>query len=401
MEKKPCYDWFMSPDKERILVVESNPVVSDLIARQTLQPLGYRVEIVRVAAEAIQEAVRFSPDVIIANLSLPGLSGKDLLVALVSQGVEVPIIVITDKGSESDLLQAFRLGAADYLSWPFREAEVVATLERVLKQVRSRREREQLARQLHQTNQELQHRVRELTTIYSIGKAVTSTTDQQALFEQIVNGAVSITEADHGWLLLRQENNKAFLLSAQRNLPPHIGSRLNQPWDDGISSLVALSGEPLSIHGETLRRFKVSQLAQSVLVIPIKVKREVVGLLVVARKTPRPFGPSNQALLQAVADYASISLVNARLFRALEERALSFQSSAEEAQARERRLVESFWKTSQEVGSPLKSAEEIVAALLVGEDSRLNATQKALLRSVQEKLTHASQLLSNLETIGN
>lgn len=56
--------------------------------------------------------------------------------------------------------------------------------------------------------------------------------------------------------------------------------------------------------------------------VPVKLKKEVVGLLVVVRKAPNPFSPSNKTLLEAVADYASISLVNASLFQALEERPL-------------------------------------------------------------------------------
>jgi two-component system NtrC family sensor kinase len=391
----------MISQKERILIVENNPAVSDLIARQTLQPLGYRVEVVRIAAEAIQEAIRFSPDVILADLNLPGLSGKDLLVALSAQGLAVPIIVIAEKGAENDLIQAFRLGAADSLIWPFREAEVVSAVERVVNQVRSKYEREQLARQLHQTNLELQQRVRELTTIYAIGKAVTSVTDLQVLFEKIIEGAVYITNADSGWLLLRQENSKSFVLSAQRNLPPAMASRISLPWDDGISSLVSLSGEPLSIHGEPLKRFKVSQLAQAVMVIPVKVKNEVVGLLVVVRKAPKPFGPGNQSLLEAVADYASISLVNARLFRALEDRARSYQQTAEHAQAREQKQAEMLKNVRQELEVPLKSVQETINTLLVGEDSRLNATQKALLRSASDKISLTNQMLNNLTKPGD
>jgi DNA-binding response OmpR family regulator len=105
----------MNTPKERILLVEHDPEISDLISRQTLQPMGYRVEVVSATAQALQEAVRFAPDVIIANLSLPGLSGKDLLVALSSQGLEVPVIVLAPKGMEGDVIQAFRLGAADLL----------------------------------------------------------------------------------------------------------------------------------------------------------------------------------------------------------------------------------------------------------------------------------------------
>ena len=108
----------MNQIKERILVVESDLEVSDLIARQTLVPLGYRVQLVGSAALAIQEAARFVPDVVIANLKLPGLSGKDLLVGLNAQGIDVPIIVIAEKGMENDVIQAFRLGAADFINYP-------------------------------------------------------------------------------------------------------------------------------------------------------------------------------------------------------------------------------------------------------------------------------------------
>lgn len=386
----------MLPGKERILIVESNPKISTLIAEQSLLPMGYRVEVARVAGEAIQQAIQFTPDVIIANLNLPGLSGKDLLVALSSQGIEVPVIVIATKGSETDLIQAFRLGAADYLLYPFRETEVVTALERVIRQVRARREREQLARRLQQANNEMQQRVRELTTIYSIGKAVTSITDQQLLFEKLVEAAVYISEADAGWLLLRQDKSKDFLLSAQRNLPTSVASRLNQPWDDGISSLVSLSGEPLSIHGEPIKRFKISQLAQSLLAVPVKIKKEVIGLLVVARKTAKPFYPSTQALLEAVADYASISLVNARLFRALEERASAYQQSADSMQTRLRETEEIYQKARQELSESVRGALRTVQDLLIGEDIRLNATQKALLRSTTEKLQRASEILDRL-----
>jgi two-component system NtrC family sensor kinase len=317
----------MTSPRERILIVESDPEISDLIARQALRPLGYQVRVVGAAQVAIQDAVRLLPDVIIVNLNLPGLSGKDLLVALSSQGITPPVIVIAEKGMEGDVIQAFRLGASDYLSWPVREAEVVSAVERALSQVRARRERERLAQKFEKTNQELQRRVRELTTIFGIGKAVTSVTDQRTLFDKIIEGAVFVSEAEKGWLLLRKGNGKSFILSGCRNLPKSVESKVGQPWDDGISSLVALSGEALSIHGNPLKRFKVYRLGKSALVVPVKAQKEVVGLLVVIREEAVPFSPSNQAMVEAVADYASISLVNARLFEALEQRASSLQKA--------------------------------------------------------------------------
>ena len=101
---------------ERILLVESDPDISDLIARQALQPLGYQVDVVGDVAAALKKSLQSSPDLVIANLNLPGLSGKDLLVALSSQGSHTPLVVIAEKGQEQALVQAFRLGATDVLA---------------------------------------------------------------------------------------------------------------------------------------------------------------------------------------------------------------------------------------------------------------------------------------------
>ena len=262
----------MPENQDRILVVENDPIISDLIGRQALQSMGYKVQVVSDASAAIPQALQYAPDLLIVDLKLPGLSGKDFLVALNSQGINTPVIVLVQKGMESDIIQAFRLGASDYLVWPVRDAEIVSVVERCLKQVRERRDREHLAHQLQQTNLELQQRVRELTTIFSIGKAVTSVTDQSNLFDKILEGATKVTQAEIGWFLVRDETQKAFILVAQRNLPNSLVVRLNQPWDDGISSLVAMSGEPLSIYGEPLKRFKIASLGQAALIVPIKVQ---------------------------------------------------------------------------------------------------------------------------------
>jgi two-component system NtrC family sensor kinase len=271
----------MGTNRDRILIVENDADICDLLGRQALQSMGYQVQTAGDAQSAIAKAIQFSPDVIVVDLNLPSLSGKDLMVALTSQGIAIPIIALTKKGGEEDLVQSFRLGATDFLLWPVKEAEVIAVVERVLTQVHDRRERERLDRQLQQTNMELQNRVRELTTIFSIGKAVTSVTDQSILFDKIVDGALKVANGDLGWFLIRDEGDKGFLLAAHQNLPSSLLGRIGQPWDDGISSLVAMSGETLAIHGDPLKRFKVNDLGQSALIAPIKVQKQVIALLVI------------------------------------------------------------------------------------------------------------------------
>ncbi|KAF0107863.1 MAG: putative two-component sensor histidine kinase [Anaerolineaceae bacterium] len=376
----------MNTNAERILLVESDPDICDVIARQALQPLGYQVQVAGDANTAIQQAVQFTPDLVITNLNLPGLSGKDLLVALNSQGNSTPLIVLAEKGQENNVIQAFRLGASDYLLWPAREAEIISAVERVLKQVRERRAGQQLDRQLQETNQELQRRVRELTTIFAVGKAVISITDQRILFDKIVEGMVYVAEADFGWLLLRDERTKTFLLAAHRNLPEAWAKKTGQPLDDGISSLVALSGETLAINGDPLQRFKVAALGKSAVVVPVKIQQEVIGLLVVVRKTDQPFDRNMQALLEAVTDYASVSLVNSRLFRALQE-------SADAAQAGEKHKLEQLQALRKEILGQLQPVTYPVDLALTGKMGALTDEQRQALQTVQSALQRVLEMV--------
>ncbi len=324
----------MPKQRELILLIESDPDISDVIARQALLPLRYRVKIVTDANKAIQVAMKLSPDLVIADLNSPGLSGKDLLVAFSAQKFTFPVIVLAAKEQERDVMQTLRLGAVDYLLWPARATEVVTVVENGLKLTRGVKDRRKLDRRLRESDAELAHKTRELKTILAIGKAVVSINDQRVLFDRIVAGAMHVASADIGWLLLRDEKNKkSFLLTAQRNLPTSWAKKMNKPLDDGVSTLVALSGEILTIHGDPLKRFKISALGKSVAVVPIKARAEVVGLLVIVRKKDIPIMQNEEALLEAVSDYASISLVNARLFRALQQSANASHSGEKRSNA--------------------------------------------------------------------
>jgi len=369
---------------EQILIVESDPDIADLIGRQSLQPLGYQVTVVGDAASALKRAVQTPPDLIIANLNLPGLSGKDLIAALNSQGVKSPLIIIAEKGQEADAIQAFRLGSNDVMFWPLRDTEVVSIVERALRQTQETRERQKLDRQLKAANDELQKRLRDLTNILSIAKAVVSITDQRVLFDRILESALQLAEADMCWLMLRDEKSKVYLLRAQRNLPDAWAKKMNQPVDDGISSLVALSGESLLMNGSPLAKFKLASLGKSAGVIPIKIQNEVIGLLIVARKNDREFSRDAQTMLEAMADYASISLVNARLFRALEQ-------TAENARAGEKHRHAALESIREAIQGEVQAATYPLHLVLTEMPGALNAEQKKALESVQTALQRLSR----------
>jgi two-component system NtrC family sensor kinase len=305
---------------ERVLVVDEEPEVLQLITKQVLEPLGYVTASAQTTDEAIYESQRFEPDLIIASLTLPGLSGKDLIVALRSRGIEIPVLVTANEGMEEDAIQAFRLGARNFLVKPLREAEVAAAVEHALNENRLRKERQNLADQIAQSNRQLEQRVRELTTLYGIGQAVTSMTSQPDLFSKLVDESVEVTNAELGWIVLIDNASDELVLKAQYGFPPEVAGQLHQVWNDGLSSVVMRSDETLIVLGEDLKPYELAQYAQAAMVAPMRVHAQAAGVIGVARKDANTFNEREEAMLAAVADYASLSLVNVRLFQALAAR---------------------------------------------------------------------------------
>ncbi len=152
----------------------------------------------------------------------------------------------------------------------------------------------------------------------------------------------------------------------------------------------------LDIHGEPIKSFKISRLGLSALVMPVKARSEVVGLLTVLRREALPFGPNTQTLLGAVTDYASISIVNAHLFKALQERALHLQQVADAAQASERDQDNLIKKTAGDLHAPLAAVGDALSSMLAGETGRVNDTQKNVLRQAQQNLQRMYSLLESI-----
>jgi len=175
---------------------------------------------------------------------------------------------------------------------------------------------------------------------------------------------------------------------AQRGLPDVWAKKMNMPMDDGVSALVALSGETLAMAGDPLKQFRITNLGQSVCVVPLKVQSEVIGMLIVVRKDARPFTKTEQTLLEAVSDYASISLVNARLFRVLNETA---QAASRESKQIPNAGLETIRNS---IFEELKTAIYPVDVLLAGKSGLLTEEQKQALqttRAALQRLAHVAE----------
>ncbi len=119
---------------ERILVVEDEPDIAALVAYQ-LAHAGLQVRTANSGREAMRAIASEAPDLVILDLMIPEISGKDLLRMLRSrrETERIPVIILTARGEEDDRVQGFELGADDYISKPFSPKEMVLRVKAVLR----------------------------------------------------------------------------------------------------------------------------------------------------------------------------------------------------------------------------------------------------------------------------
>ena len=123
------------PTQDHILVVDDDAEIRSLL-REYLQKQGYRVTAV-ADGKALRAAVETSrPDVIVLDLMMPGEDGLSLCRSLRAHS-DVPIIMLTARGDETDRIVGLEMGADDYLAKPFNPRELQARIKSVLRRART------------------------------------------------------------------------------------------------------------------------------------------------------------------------------------------------------------------------------------------------------------------------
>jgi DNA-binding response OmpR family regulator len=118
---------------DKILVIEDDIKTANLL-HLYLRQAGYKVEIANDGYSGLDLARGMQPDLIVLDLMLPNLDGLDIC-RLLRHESSVPIIILTAKSTEEDVLRGLELGADDYIAKPFSPREVVARVKTVLRRV--------------------------------------------------------------------------------------------------------------------------------------------------------------------------------------------------------------------------------------------------------------------------
>ena len=117
-----------------ILVAEDDPDLQSLL-RHALESDGYAVYIAADGQEALDQYDALSPDLLVLDIMMPRLSGFEVLRELRGDDArrqDVPVLVLTSRSGEDDVLTGFELGVDDYLTKPFVISELRARVRALL-----------------------------------------------------------------------------------------------------------------------------------------------------------------------------------------------------------------------------------------------------------------------------
>ncbi|GIW05085.1 MAG: two-component system response regulator [Thermomicrobiales bacterium] len=123
----------MMTERPFVLLVEDDPV-NRMLAKRILSAHGFPFAEATNGEEALEQARARKPDVVLMDLSLPVMNGWDAVARLrqIPSLADVPVIAVTAHAMRGDREKALEAGCDDYLSKPYRPAELVAAIERAV-----------------------------------------------------------------------------------------------------------------------------------------------------------------------------------------------------------------------------------------------------------------------------
>ena len=318
---------------ETILIVDENRQVTDFLANELLQKMGFATLVAHTGNAALAFVRRREVSLMLLDLHLPDINGLDLLRQLARERRSVPTILVTAHGSEQVAVDAFHLGVHDYLIKPVTPDRVNEAISRALGETRLRQEKVRLTAQLKE-------QVSWLMVLTKVGNSVTSTLEPDDVLRRIVDAGVQLTQADEGFLALLDEESGQLYLRAVKNIEDPKIKTMRLPVSDSMLGSVMRALRPLrSVQASDSSPLKVSTgyLVYSLLHVPIISRGKALGVLSVDnRATRRSFKEIDEAMLLSLADYAAIALENASLYQQAQQeiierkRAVQAMSESEE-----------------------------------------------------------------------
>jgi len=120
----------------KVLLIEDELSLQETL-RLNLELEGYEVDVLSSGTHALERIHSFSPDLILLDIMLPGMSGTAIYQQLSKENISTPVIFLTAKNDVKDKIEGLKLGADDYITKPFDLEELLLRINIVLKRNRA------------------------------------------------------------------------------------------------------------------------------------------------------------------------------------------------------------------------------------------------------------------------
>ncbi len=299
---------------EQILVITADAQLGQQLTNVVLRPAGYQVILVQDAQSAEASFHSLPPDLVILDARVDNGGGLHLAEKLNESIPIVPIILATLEDRLTMLDAALDSGAADCISPAWEDDRLLRAIRRALK--RRTRLETWINRRSVERDASLRRRLDVLETLQQIGQSVNSSLDLDEVLTKVVETAVSVTNAEEGSLLILDENTGELSMRAALNFQDDFVRTFHLPVEDTLAGEVIRTGRAVVLDEDTPQKIKTAYLVRSLMYVPLKIQERVIGVLGVDNRTSsQPFRAEHLTVMSALADYAAIAIVNARLFR--------------------------------------------------------------------------------------
>jgi signal transduction histidine kinase len=255
-----------------------------------------------------------------------------------------------------------------------------------------------LVQQLEARGAELARKVDELEALREVGDAVNSSLDVDEVLETIAAHAVELSGTDGGSIMEYSPAERCFLVRSVYNTDAAVVDRLRSihiGLDDTLVGRAAREGRPIGVpdiaqadldpHLQTL----YDDGWRSLVAVPMLREGAVVGCLVVRRKTTGRFPDEVLELLETFADQSAVAMLNARLYRELQEQSLELELAS-------RHKSEFLASMSHELRTPLNAVLGFSEVLLEQMFGPLNERQEEYLRDIHGSGQHLLELINEI-----
>lgn len=310
---------------ERILIIDDSHEIVKHLSERVLSPHGYVTEHALDGQTGLEKIRAVQPDLVMLDYNLPEMSGLDVLHSMAQESLSVPVVLMTGYGSELSAIEAFRLGAKDYLIKPFTQDEVLEAIDRALVERRLQHDKADLAEQLRRVKAEASQQVHELKHLTKLAKRITVPLDKDEFLERVLDGALALALAQESALWLPNAQQTELTIFHRQADSGAVGSE-----SVAVDMLDALGSPVVEVlrTGQPVRQAVFAdegvcagpgRYAHAVLFVPVQLRGATMGVLSVTNgPLLRAFSRKDEYLLSSLADYTAIALQNARALQTLD-----------------------------------------------------------------------------------